>query len=162
MREWKKIGCAVDFSDPSRTAMEHAAMLARRFGAELTLVHVVPPLPPVAADVTISSRTVEQLVAAEHREVLARWRADAERAAGKEVRAAMLYGEPAAQLVRHAREEGHDVLVLGSHGRTGLSRVFLGSVAEHVLRHAGCPVVVVRDHGAAEKDALAEEAAQYH
>jgi nucleotide-binding universal stress UspA family protein len=162
MREWKKIGCAIDFSEPSRTAMEEAAMLARRLGASLTLVHVVAPLPAIAEGVQISEHLVSDIVAAEHEDALSRWRTDAEASAGAEVGSKLLFGEPAGEIVRHAREEGYDALVLGSHGRSGLSRALLGSVAEHVLRHAGRPVLVVRDHELAERDALAEEAAQYH
>lgn len=162
MNELKKIGCAIDFSDPSRLAMEHAAMLAKRFAADLTLVHVVGPMSRVEGGATIPRHTVADFVVAEHEDTLSRWRADAEALVGREVRSRLLFGEPAPEIVRHAREEGYDVLIVGSRGRTGISRLLLGSVAEHVLRHAGCAVLVIRDHEIVEKEALAEEAAQYH
>jgi nucleotide-binding universal stress UspA family protein len=57
----------------------------------------------------------------------------------------VLLGDPAAELARFVAEEGCDLLVVGTHGRTGLSRLLLGSVAERVLRHAPVPVLVVRD-----------------
>jgi len=159
--EWKKICCAVDFGDPSRVAMEQAADLARRFEAELTLVHVLVPPPPAASDVLVSSRGVASVEAQEHEEKLAEWRGDAERRAGRPVRSRVLWGDPAAEIVRHAREERCDLLVVGTHGRTGIARVVLGSVAERAARESPCPVLVVHDHGALEKEDVRREIEQY-
>ncbi len=156
---WKKICCAVDFSEPSWIAMEQAAELAGQLHAELTLVHVLPPPAPAATDVLVPPAVLE----AEARradETLEVWRSDAEARAALPVRARVLLGDPALELARFAADEGCDLLVLGTHGRTGLSRLVLGSVAERVLRRAPLPVLVVRDHVrlADERDA---EAAQY-
>ncbi len=161
MIDWKKIFCAVDFADPSRAAMEQAADLAKRFEAELTLVHVLIPPPPAASDVLVSSRGLAGAKAEEDEERLARWRADAERRAGRPARSRVLSGDPAGEIVRHAREERCDLLVVGTHGRTGIPRLALGSVAERVARRSPCPVLVVHDHGALEKEAVADEIAQY-
>ncbi len=161
MLEWKKIWCAVDLAGPSRVAMERAAELAKRFEAELTLVHVLPSLSAAAGDVLVPSPGLAGEEASEHEEMLARWRADAERRAGRPVRSRVLSGDPAAEIVRHAREERCDLLVVGTHGRTGIARVVLGSVAERVARESPCPVLVVRDHGVLEREELAEEIAQY-
>jgi nucleotide-binding universal stress UspA family protein len=161
MIEWKKICCAVDFADPSRVAMEQAADLAKRFEAELTLIHVrVPPL-AAGSDVLVSSRTLASVQAREDEEMLARWRAYAERRSGRPTGSLVLWGDPAAEIMRHAREAPCDLLVVGTHGRTGLPRLVLGSVAERVARQSACPVLVVHDHGVVEKGELADEIAQY-
>jgi nucleotide-binding universal stress UspA family protein len=161
MMQWKEICCAVDFGDPSRVAMEQAAELAKRFEAQLTLVHVV--VPPLAAesDVLVSSRGVAAVEAQEREEQLARWRADAERRAGRPVRSRVLSGDPAGEILRYTREERCDLLVVGTHGRKGIARVVLGSVAERAARESPCPVLVVHDHGALEKADEGEEIGQY-
>jgi nucleotide-binding universal stress UspA family protein len=160
MPEWKKICCAVDFADPSRVAMEQAADFARRFEAELTLLHVLVSPPSAATDILVSSRGLAAVEAEKAQEMLAAWRADAERRAGRQVRSRVLWGDPAGQIVRHARDERCDLLVIGTHGRTGVARLVLGSVAEHVARQSPCPVLVVHDHGVLEKEEVAEEIRQ--
>jgi nucleotide-binding universal stress UspA family protein len=161
MTEWKRICCAVDFEEPSRAAMAQAADLAARLEAELTLVHALAPPTEAASDVLVSSRGLARAEADEHEATLARWRADAERRVGRPVPARVLWGEPTEEIVRYAREQRCDVLVLGTHGRTGMSRLVLGSVAERVARRAPCPVLVVHDHEALEGREVAEEAGQY-
>jgi nucleotide-binding universal stress UspA family protein len=158
---WNRICCAVDFSEPSWIAMEHAAELASRLGADLTLVHVRPPPPPAATDVLVSSRGTSDVDARQAEETLEVWRSDAEARASRPVRAKVLLGDPALEIARFASDSGADLVVLGTHGRSGLSRLLLGSVAERVLRHAPVPVLVIRDHLRIAHDRTAEEAAQY-
>jgi nucleotide-binding universal stress UspA family protein len=160
MSEWKKVCCAVDFAEPSRAAMGQAADLARRLGAELTLVHVIAPPPEAASDVLVSSRGLARMEADEREAMLTRWRGDVERQVGRSVSARVLWGNPKEELVRHAREERCDLLVLGTHGRTGMSRLVLGSVAEQVARRSPCPVLVVHDHEVLEMRDAADEGAQ--
>lgn len=160
MNAWRKICCAVDLSDPSRQAMEEAADLAGRLQGELTLVHVHVPAPPVAGDVLVSP---DDASAAELREMewaLERWRDEAQRRSGVTVTTRILIGEPAAELVKFARESGCELIVVGTHGRAGLTRLVLGSVAERVVRRAPCPVLVARERSSVELSD-AEEAAQY-
>ncbi|HET9598073.1 MAG TPA: universal stress protein [Anaeromyxobacteraceae bacterium] len=140
---WKKIACAVDFSVPSRVAMEQAAALAREHGASLALVNVFEPPPAVAADMLDSPLAFEAL-ATEAEELLAAWKADAARATGADVSVRRLTGDPAVALAKLAREGGCDLLVLGTHGRRGLGHLILGSVAERVVHEAPCSVLVVR------------------
>ena len=161
MLEWKQICCAVDFADQSRVAMEQSAELARRFEAELTLVHALPSSPHTASDVLVSSRGLAAVEAEKAQEMLARWRADAERRVGRSVRSCMPTGDPAGAILRHAREERCDILVVGTHGRSGVARLVLGSVAERVARESPCPVLVVHDHGVLEREEVAEEIGQY-
>jgi nucleotide-binding universal stress UspA family protein len=161
MIEWKKICCAVDFGDPSRIAMAQAADLARLLEAELVLVHVFVPPPPSASDVLVSPE-ISNVDVEQQQELLERWRTEAEHRAGRPTRARVLRGAPAAKIVQLAREERCDLVVVGTHGRSGIPRVVLGSVAERVARQCECPVLVVHDHAAREKQELAEELALYH
>jgi len=143
MMEWRKIGCAVDFSKASRRAMHDASELARRQDADLELVHVHKVSAPIGdALVTPADLGSESLVEIEKR--MTTWREEAARLVGRAVRSIVVAGEPAAEIVRLAHEHWFDLIVLGTRGRTGLKRFFLGSVAERVVREAPCAVLVVR------------------
>jgi len=146
MADWKKICCAVDFSDPSRAALEEACALARRTGAELTLLHVWDPHAP-SPEVLLAK--LEQ-AAPELEARLASWARDAgARTGGGSARTVLLTGPAAGEIVRFARDGGFDLVVMATHGRSGLARVLLGSVAEQVVREASCSVLVVRRPAAA-------------
>lgn len=161
MIEWKRICCAVDFGDAARAALEEAAALASKFEAELTLVHVVTLPPPSGNDTLIASSTVADMQLKEDEEILARWRTEAEERARRPVRTRLLTGDPAAEILRHARDERCDLVVVGTHGRTGVPRLVLGSVAERVARRSPCAVLVVHDHREIERLEIMEESAQY-
>jgi universal stress protein A len=162
MTTWRRICCAVDFGEASRAALEQAIDLARLLDAELTLVHVVVPLPALSdAVVMVSPQELNAAQAEEDEKVLARWAAEAEHELGRPVRVRAMAGDAAAELLRHARDERCDLLVVGTHGRTGLPRLVLGSVAERVARQAPCQVLVVHDHLAIEKAAELAEVAAY-
>ncbi len=143
MRAWLKILCAVDFSEGSRLALEDGAELARRFGAELVLVHVREPTRAVATELEPSPERLEQ-EAVELGRKLENWRREAERLAGREVRAVLVSGPAAAEIVRIAGAERFDLVVAGTHGRTGLGRLLVGSVAERLVRESPCPVLVTK------------------
>jgi nucleotide-binding universal stress UspA family protein len=146
--EWRNICVAIDFSDASRAAMEVAADLARRFDGALVLLHAYP-IPGYTfpdGSIVASPRMMQEL--AEHAEKhLEEWRRDAEGLGAPRVTTAKAIGEPAAEIVAYAKEQGTDVLVVGTHGRTGLEHALMGSVAERVVRRAGCPVVTVHPEG---------------
>jgi len=144
--DWKRICCPIDFSDASRAAMEVAADLARRFGAELVLLHAYPVPGYTFPDgsVVASPRMMQEL-ADQAQKHLEEWRADAERLVGApRVSAERAVGEPAAEIVSFASGRGVDLLVLGTHGRTGIEHALMGSIAERVVRRAHCPVLTVR------------------
>lgn len=143
MSEWSRICCALDFSETSRLAMAKAAEMARHCGAQLTLIHVHEP-PRGSPDLLVPARALEELAAVDLARDLAVWKEEAEHLATTGVRTALLTGEPATEILRYARDHAADLLVLGTHGRTGLKRLVLGSVAERVMRQAPCPVMVVR------------------
>jgi nucleotide-binding universal stress UspA family protein len=141
MSDFRRICCAVDFSAPSRLALEAAAGMARHYRAGLSVLHVSEASAPGPQAVFAPPpRAAEEKEAAE----LAAWRADAERLGVAEASSVLLYGAAAASIVGFARDEGVDLLVMASHGRTGLKRLLLGSVAEAVMRTAPCSVLIVR------------------
>jgi nucleotide-binding universal stress UspA family protein len=144
MLEWRNICCAVDFSEPSRLALLKGADLARRFGAELELLHVHTMPAAAATDMLVTPADVRATAPVEPEETMARWREEAEHVAGRPVRSTVTLGDSAGELVRIARDHACDLLVVGTHGRKGLKRLVLGSVAERVVREAPCAVLVVR------------------
>jgi universal stress protein A len=149
--KYEKICCGVDFSKTSHRALEEAAALAAAFDAELTLVHVHVELPPAATDLIVPPSHVLEEAATELREAIDVLRRDAEVRTGRPVKVAILEGQPADEIVRYARRHGMDLIVVGSHGRSGVRRLVLGSVTERLLRLATAPVLVVGPR-AAERD----------
>jgi universal stress protein A len=140
---FQRILCATDFSDTAEAAWEAACELARVHRAELILVHAFVELPvyPEVAVVEVQRVWDEQR----------RWvegeleqRAAAARARGLGVRWMLKTGPPAEGIVEAVGEAQADVLVIGTHGRTGLTRLLIGSVAERVVRIAPVPVLIVK------------------
>jgi nucleotide-binding universal stress UspA family protein len=162
MAEWKKICCPVDFSEPSRHALDEAIELARRLGAELTVAHVQVPLAPAATDVLVSSRGILEAEGVLEARELDAWRVDAQERLNAPVKASVLAGDAAAEIAKLAGDQGMDLVVVGTHGRTGVRRLVLGSVAERVVRLAPCPVLVVRRREVRDAEIVADEVAQYH
>jgi nucleotide-binding universal stress UspA family protein len=147
MAAWNEILCAVDFSEPSRVAMLEACALARRHGGRLTLVNVFePPAASVAATDMIAPAGPKllELVTTELERKVEGWRVEAEKQVGAPVAAKVLPGEPAAEVVQFAREGAFDLVVVATHGRHGVRRLLLGSVAERIAREAPCSVLVAR------------------
>jgi nucleotide-binding universal stress UspA family protein len=124
MLTMRRILFATDFSDLARQAGRLAARMARHFGARLLVVHVRPAM----ADGPDTTGLVSAV---------------ADLAPGLSVTTETLFGAPAQELVAYARRAGIDLIVMGTHGRTGVSRALLGSVAEAVVRRAPCPVLTV-------------------
>jgi nucleotide-binding universal stress UspA family protein len=130
-----------DFSDGSRLAFELACALAREQGARLIVLHVKqPPGPMVSYGAAVAWLRPEET----DEKLWAQLRQNEAGDAAVALEHRLLEGDPARVIVRLAGAGGCDLVVMGSHGRTGLSRLLLGSVAEEVVRRAGCPVVTVR------------------
>ncbi len=142
MPGFRSIICAVDFSPVSRRAFEQAAELARHTGTSLTLVHVEPG-PAVRAEALFAPppRSVKHEPGAA--DTLDAWVRDAEATVGRPVSKLMPVGKAAEEILRATEVGAHDLIVLGTHGRTGIAHAVMGSVAEHVIRHARVPVLVV-------------------
>ncbi|MCA9608059.1 MAG: universal stress protein [Myxococcales bacterium] len=138
-----------DFSDASKLATDAAAMLAKRFGAKVTLIHVHDPdglrAPAHMAYSPMRQADVESEVKAMVEEKLGDLR-DAG-FPGVEVTAELVEDEsPAHAICAHAEQVGADLIVIATHGRTGLKHLLIGSVAERVVRHATMPVLTLRSH----------------
>lgn len=149
MPQIRKILVPIDFSPHSAEATSWAADLARRYDATIKLVHVYQPVTMVLPEgyVLKSASALAELMHSLD-QALADAKSDLERTApGLTIDAELLQGAPFAEVVRHAREHGFDLIVLGTHGRTGLRHALLGSVAEKVVRKAPCPVLTVRLSG---------------
>ncbi len=135
----KTILHATDFSDRSKPALELACSLARDLGARLVVLHVVSPPVAVYGEGMIATLPVTDL-----EEVRKRLREVKPCDPGLPIDHRLVEGDPAEEIVREARDSGCDLIVLGTHGRTGLDRLLMGSVAERVMRKAACPVLTVR------------------
>ena len=144
-----KILVPIDFSDHSLEALRMASIFAAETGAKLLMVHVWQPAPPLADGIAWGEVYAEQGDEAK-RELndIEPYRLDVE------CERIVLVGDAASEIVRVAEEQRVDMIVIGTHGRTGLTRLVLGSVAEHVMRRATCPVLtcklVVAEKGHAE------------
>ncbi len=142
----RKILVPIDFSHHAQEAVRWAVDLARRYDAlSLVLVHVNPPIPWPALPDGMPVMTGELLtqIRTDLAAALERVRRDVA-AAGVPVDTALLDGVPSTEIVELARRGGFDLVVMGTHGRTGIKHALLGSVAEKVVRKAPCPVLTVR------------------
>lgn len=138
----EKVLVPIDFSEQSDEALEEAFALAAS-PADVTVLHVAPPLATYAvADPAIVWEKVTDEERARHLEESFRKQGDDPRR--QKVKFEVVFGYPAEEVTKFA--ENHDIgmIVMPSHGRTGLSRMFVGSVAERVVRMAHCPVLVLR------------------
>ena len=146
MSRVRRILHPTDFSPPSRAAFKRAAEMAKADRAQLLLVHVLAPPLPIAGEGYISPNVYEDLensarqYAEKHLSVL---QAKA-REAGVKAVALLLEGVVHEEIARAAKSKKADLIVIGTHGRTGLAEFFLGSVASRVAAVAPCPVMTVR------------------
>ena len=156
MLPFKRILCPTDFSKPAATALKRAEEVARHFGAELLVAHVIPPVPgphsyqdpPVASSFDVPLYQQELAIYAEKilKDLVSHQ-------VSPEVRTRDLVttGEAAPEILRIADKERVDLIVIASHGLTGWRRLVFGSVAEKVVRQAPCPVLtIVAPPGAAK------------
>lgn len=147
--EIRRILLPTDFSAPAKQAQQYAIELAERFGAQLHLIHVVPQLPlpfpdsnsvwvvpdiDVKSQIEVAKRRLEQEVSTE-------W------ASSHSCVSSVEAGFAVDEIVRYATKNDIDLIVVGTHGHTGLNRLLLGSVAEKIVRLAQCPVLTVHPKG---------------
>jgi nucleotide-binding universal stress UspA family protein len=139
-----------DFTECSHKALSYALSFARQFGAEILLLHVVESMPAVGQDALLQSSL---LTVALHEESDRQMdRLQRESLADAPVNTMTIDGLPWQRIIEVAREKNIDLIVAGNGGRSGLARVLMGSTAERIVRHAPCPVLVVRER---EHDFLA-------
>ncbi|HYL80689.1 MAG TPA: universal stress protein [Candidatus Acidoferrum sp.] len=147
---FKRILVPLDGSPLSEAILRQVAELSRALGAEITLLRVALAHTFPGADPMFLLEEEVRVV----QEAEAYLATVAERLAreGMIVRTAVRYGQPAAEIIDHVAFEGADLVVVSTHGRSGLTRLVMGSVAEKVIRHATCPVFVVRPPGVVPRD----------
>ena len=148
MIELKRILVPTDFSEFSQQAVQYGCELANRFSAELHIVHVAQDALPIVPEAGMLSVS--------HDDYMARVIETATKLL-KDVPDASLYsrsvtrsvepGVPFVEIIRYAREKQMDLIVMSTHGRTGLVHMLMGSVAEKVVRKAPCPVLTIRPKG---------------
>jgi nucleotide-binding universal stress UspA family protein len=138
---YRKILCPIDFDDNSMRALDSAIELARHFGATIFLVHVVPLLLQFS-DVPIPFDLYEE----EDRATKARLKElGAQKLAGIDYRLITYSGDVGFGILEAIDKYNPDLLVMATHGRKGLAHLFLGSVAETVVRKASCPVLTIQN-----------------
>lgn len=137
---------ATDFSAASRPAFVHALRVARASDADLVLVNVAMPPSPVLEDSYFSARSYQRMLTDRREEAQKKLTTLRDRAGRAGVRASVVVrdGIPFEEIVSAARQQRADLIVMGTHGRSGLGRLVLGSVAERVIGLASCPVITVR------------------
>lgn len=143
----RKIMCPIDFSENSEHAMHYGIALAAAHEAELHLLHVTePPIYPLSTD--YFGPQFDSIEIIKDLEAISRKRMQESIETAKEDYATVIgkvvAGTPFVEIIRVAREDRADLIVLGTHGRTGLAHVMIGSVAEKVVRKAPCPVLTVK------------------
>jgi universal stress protein A len=144
----KKILIPTDFSDYSAAAGSYACELAARFDAELHLLHTLEHqyslTPEFGLGLALPTQISESKLAAEN---ALSGLLDSGWLANRKVVHRVLEGSPKAEIVRYALAENIDMIVISTHGRTGLAQMLIGSVAETVVRTSPCPVLTVRPKG---------------
>jgi nucleotide-binding universal stress UspA family protein len=145
MRQITHVLCAVDFSEESRHALDHAVVLARWYNASLTAAFVYTPAPSPLPDASgfaypgaVFDEAYRKALEAQLESVL-----DAAHARVVPTSTRVVVGTPADGILDSARTSGTDLIVMGTHGFGGFQHLILGSVAERVLRRAACPVLTV-------------------
>lgn len=146
MIDFKRVLAPTDFSESSEEALRQACWLAERFGAELHVLHVLTEIVPTGPDPLMmpvmppkfyqddedkARKTLESVVKCD-------W------GNPQSVKTAVRWGSAAEAIVDYAAEQAIDLIVISTHGRTGLSHILLGSVAERIVREAPCPVLTIR------------------
>ena len=135
-----------DFSATADTALDYAYELAGRFGASLELMHVLDdPLvvDGMAGEVYISEGPALRTAMLQDAQERLRHRASPREGIPR-IETEVIFGHGARTIAEHAAERGADLIVMGTHGRTGFAHLMLGSVAERLVRTAPCPVLTVR------------------
>jgi nucleotide-binding universal stress UspA family protein len=141
----RRILIAVDENPIAAHAADYGIDLAHRLGAEVGFIHVIDPSGAIAPESGVPADKMAAMAEQEGKRLVAafRQRLPAQLTALEFVQ----IGRPASKIVEAAKQWPADLIVVGSHGRTGITRTLLGSVAEGIMRHATCPVLVVKAKG---------------
>jgi nucleotide-binding universal stress UspA family protein len=151
----RRICYATDFSPTARAAWSWVVAIARAFGAEVDLVHVMfsPVVDPHRSPDALGR--MAHLLHEQGRMEAERFLAASE-LPRERVRVCLTHGDPGQQIVHRAQEQADDLIVMGTHGWSGVLRWMLGSVAHHVIQRAPCPVLTIAPAGLASHSVLGE------
>lgn len=149
MEPFSKILVPVDFLPHSADAVRRAMALAAQCSAEVVLLYAYEPgeYPATPGDVIYDAEQLERMTT-DVRARLDAVRRDADPLGRRRITTRVVQGSPARAIIEAATRDPFDLIVMGTHGRTGIGRVVLGSVAEQVMRHAPCPVLTSKAHHA--------------
>jgi nucleotide-binding universal stress UspA family protein len=144
----KTILFPTDFSNGARAAMDHAISLATDYHAKLVLLHVIQDISIaewyIPSSISVSDLVEDMQKSAEKE--MDKWTAEVS-VKVKDVKKMVVRGVPFVEIIRTAKDEHVDLIVIGTHGRTGIDHMLFGSTAEKVVRKAPCPVLTVRISG---------------
>ncbi|MBU1049954.1 universal stress protein [Candidatus Bipolaricaulota bacterium] len=145
MLPFKKILCPTDFSEPACKAIKAAGEMAEKFSAELILLHVVGPVPVLETPTGLAGFDIAayQQELSDSAKISLKSRVEKHVAKSVNARSIVVHGEAAHEIVRVAKEEGADLIVLSTHGEAGWRHRIFGSVPGKVVRLAECPVLLV-------------------
>ena len=148
MIEMRNILCPVDFSDNSKHALEHAIAIAHRYGSRVTLLYVCPGVPAFAYAGTTPMLDPFVLTDADRERLTTELQQFADSGPRSRIRLqhAVREGDAVSEILAEAASVKADLVALGTHGRSGFERLFLGSVTEKLLRKADCPILTVPPH----------------
>lgn len=143
MNELRKILIPIDFSDYSLNALEYAKLLAEKFNAELILLNVVEPV------VFTADLTMGQVIPSIENELYQKSEEKVKELVDSlrdkfNVRGVVKVGKPHVEIIELAKSEGVDLIIIGSHGHTGVEHLLFGSTAEKVIRKSTCPVLIIK------------------
>lgn len=145
MVQFGRILYPTDFSDSAENALQYVTSLAKKYGSKIHVLHVVEPFTYTSdfgIDYSVQYREMEATAKRMIDEIVASIRKN-----GFDAEGAILSGEPFVEIIRYARQENSDLIVMATHGRKGIEHVLLGSVAEKVVRKSPCPVLTVKKSG---------------
>lgn len=144
---FKKILFCTDFSENSHYAFTYALDLAKTYKSSLLILHITsPPVHPEQLSIYLPPEKFEELKRSQKEEIrhLLKENYLKRLTRFKNFKVVLKEGEPFVEIIRMARQESADLIVMGTHGRTGLDHVFFGSTAEKVVRKSPCPVLTIR------------------
>jgi nucleotide-binding universal stress UspA family protein len=146
---FKKIVCPVDFSEFTDDIVKYAANVAKKYDAELHLFHVIPNLnyfTPYESFLTpenliLVEKNIEKEVEKDFEKII--------KGIDTPVKKVIKTGVTFVEIIDYIKEENIDLVVMGTHGRSGIEHILIGSVAEKILRKSPCPVLIIRPKGKA-------------